>query len=276
VLRLSPRQGAHSPFTLLNQQIADLTREVMHRKRAEQEALAAVRLRDEFVSIASHELKTPLHSLKLQLELIDRMLGTLDPLTSQRLGPKVDLLRRQVDRLGVLSNRLLDVSALRAGRMTFQPQPLALAPAVHAVVERVSSELEKAGCQLSLELEADTSAVLDPSRFEQILVNLLSNAAKYGAGQPIEISVRSTRDQVVLSVRDHGIGIAEEDLQRIFGKFERAISAENYGGLGLGLYITKQLVEGMDGHIRATSTVGRGSTFTVEFPRAGRPPGVQQ
>lgn len=277
VLRLAAKAGTQSPFALLNQKIADLTSEVMNRKRAEQEALQAIEMRDEFLAVASHEFKTPLQSLLLQLELVARVLGTLDAFTLKRTAPRLETMRRQVDRLTTLSQRLLDLSAIRSGHTALQLQRHEVADVVRASVEGMVNELARARCVVRLNLQKGLDVLVDASRLEQILVNLLSNAAKYGAGGPITVSVSAQGDSVTVAVSDAGIGISEEDLPRIFGKFERAVSAENYGGLGLGLFISRQLAEAMGGQLRAESKLGQGSTFTIEFKRAPLPPfAVQQ
>lgn len=268
LVRLIPREGAQSPFSLLNQKIADLTREVMIRKRAEQEALQAIEIRDEFLAVASHEFKTPLHSLMLQLELVSRALSTVDAFTHQRLSPKLRTMRRHVDRLAKLSTGLLDLSSLRSGQVSLELERHDVAAIIRASVDAMSVKVEQAGCRVRLDLEPGLAAIVDGERLRQILMNLLGNAAKYGAGMPIGVSSRSEGDRVSIAVRDGGIGIAAEDLARIFGKFERAVSAENYGGLGLGLFISRQLAEAMDGTLRAESIPDRGSTFTLEFKKA--------
>jgi signal transduction histidine kinase len=267
LLRLIPKQGAHSPFALLNQKIADLTREVMNRKRAEERTLQAIHVRDEFLAAASHEFKTPIHSLKLQLEIASRMLVTLDAFTIKRMEPKIEIMRRQVNRLALLSSGLMDLSVLRSGASS-DLQNVDVSEVVRVSIDRMSSELTKAGCEVCFESQRGLTAILEPLRLEQILENLLSNAAKYGAGKPIVISVRAEGDSVAIAVTDKGLGISPKDLPRIFEKFERAVSSENYGGLGLGLFISRCFAEAMGGKIKVDSMLGQGSTFTVQFKRA--------
>ena len=108
----------------------------------------------------------------------------------------------------------------------------------------------------------------DRLRLDQIVTNLLSNAMKYGSGEPIEVAMTGTPEAVRLEVRDHGIGIAPEHQSRIFDRFERAVSGRHYGGLGLGLWIVRQILDALGGSIRVRSAPGEGSTFTVELPRA--------
>ncbi|HZH04812.1 MAG TPA: HAMP domain-containing sensor histidine kinase [Myxococcaceae bacterium] len=268
VLRLIPKEGAQSPFALLNQKISDLVREVLNRKRAEEQALSALRAREEFLAVASHEFKTPLQSVKLQLDLIERTSRSLDAFSLKRLMPRIELMRRQVERLTTLSNGLLDLTAIKAGRMPLRLEDADVTDVVRLTVGRMEDQFQKVGCAIRLDLHPLATAVVDVSKLDQILVNLLSNAAKYGAGKPILVSVQAAREDVTVTVRDSGIGIAPEDLSRIFGKFERAVSHENFGGLGLGLFISRQLAEAMGATLSVASTLGEGSSFILQLRTA--------
>ena len=142
-----------------------------------------------------------------------------------------------------------------------------LSALVREVAERFEPELTRAGSALRLHMSAETGGQWDRLRLDQVVTNLLSNAVKYGRGNPIQVETEATGGQVRLFVKDGGIGIASEDLSRLFNRFERAVSERNYGGFGLGLWITRQIVEAMGGRIHVTSQLGVGSTFTVELPR---------
>ncbi|MCP3100924.1 GAF domain-containing protein [Myxococcus sp. K15C18031901] len=228
-------------------------------------AQAAVRLRDEFLSVASHELKTPLTSLKLQHGLIERVLG---PDSREKVAPRLATAVRQVQRLTTLVDHLLDVSRVSLGRMALEPTELDLGQAVRDAVERMEEVFTLAGCKVQLHLPGPLLGRWDALRLDQVLVNLLTNAAKYGAGRPVQVEAAGALEGMVrLSVRDEGIGISEEDLPRLFGRFERAVSDRHYGGLGLGLYISRQIVEAMGGRIEVESRQGLGSIFTVHLPR---------
>jgi signal transduction histidine kinase len=266
--RLEPGGGAPSAFSLLTEKVTHLTREVMNRKRAEQEALDALGVRDEFLAVASHELRTPLHAFNLQLELAARALREL-PEAAQRLEGRLGVMRRQLERMSALSTSLLDVSQLRAGALQLRLQPVDLGEAASAATERMGAEFERAGCHVRLDLQPGAVVLADPSRVDQVLVNLMSNAAKYGAGKPVEVSARLTAPRwASVSVRDQGIGIAQEDLARLFGRFERLGTARHhYGGLGLGLYVSRQLATAMGGSLEVASALGQGSTFTLQLPR---------
>jgi signal transduction histidine kinase len=161
---------------------------------------------------------------------------------------------------------LLDISRLKVGRLVLTREVVNLSKLVKAAVELLKSDPKNASYQITLQLDDNIVAFVDRARFEQVVTNLLSNAMKYGAGKPIELVLVQIEDKVRLTVRDHGIGIAKESLGRIFGRFERAVPVNYYGGLGLGLYIAKEIILAHGGDIFAESEVGKGSTFTVEIP----------
>ncbi|WP_437775068.1 AAA family ATPase [Sorangium sp. So ce1097] len=239
------------------------------------EAQAAIARRDEFLLVASHELKTPLTSLLMQAQLLERQLRRREraELSPERLEGTIQILNRQLARLGRLVDELLDVTRMSAGRLTLARAQVDLAALAREVVERMSQQLTNAGCPTELDLDEPVVGDWDPSRIEQILINLVSNAAKYGAGSLIHVGVRRQADRAVLIIRDHGIGIAEADQARIFERFERAVSVRNFGGLGLGLYIVRWIVAAHGGAIRVESKPGAGATFVVELPL--RPPDTE-
>jgi signal transduction histidine kinase len=234
----------------------------------------AVRLRDEFLSIAGHELKTPLTTLDLQLHgllsFVRRGLAAKEPQRwEERLGKAIEQSRR----LGRLVHELLDVSRITSGRLVLDPQRLDMARLIAEVVERHASELARAGSVVSFETEGRTVGEWDPSRLDQVISNLLSNAIKYGCGRPIDIRVIGDGERVTLSMRDRGIGIPAESQGKIFQRFERAVSERNYGGLGLGLWIVREIVQAHGGSVRFESTLGDGTTFFVELPCSAPFPG---
>jgi PAS domain S-box-containing protein len=228
------------------------------------QAREAVRLRDEFLSIASHELKTPVTTLQLQLQSLLRRSpsGEMDA-----AGSRLSTAQRQVDRLGKLIDRLLDISRLTAGRLEMELETVDLRDVVDEVVSRFEEELRSSGCPLTVRGSGASAGRWDRSRVDQVVTNLLSNAIKYGSGKPIEVTLDGDEKTARLEVRDHGIGIAPHSLVRVFERFERAVSERHYGGLGLGLWIVRQIVDALGGSVRAESTPGQGSTFIVELPR---------
>jgi len=229
----------------------------------------AVQAREEFLSIASHELKTPLTSLQLQVQMLQRAAqrDTLARLPAERVVTMLGTAERQTKHLVKLINTLLDISRISGGHLDLHREEIDLAEVVREVVAQLGPELAVAGCRLTVSAPAPVPGLWDRARLEQVVTNLLSNAVKYGRGQPIEVAVMGADDRARLVVRDQGIGIAPEHLSRIFERFERAVSAHNYGGLGLGLYIVRQIVEAHGGAIHVTSTPGEGSTFVVDLPR---------
>jgi PAS domain S-box-containing protein len=246
---------------------AKVTRDLTERRMLEDErvrvahAQEAVRLRDEFLSIASHELKTPLTALQLQLR------GVLDRVApiETKLVSKLTKAMRASERLADLIEKLLDVSRIATGRLSLNPEAFDLVDVVHDVVEGVRDSATQAGCKLSTRLDGPVFGTWDRLRVEQILVNLLSNAIRYAAGTPVEVSLARQEEIAVIDVRDRGPGLPESDLMRVFQRFERANSM-SHGGLGLGLYITRQIVEAHGGSVSAQNLQGGGACFVVRLP----------
>ncbi|WP_426756002.1 GAF domain-containing protein [Myxococcus sp. Y35] len=227
-------------------------------------ATQAVKARDELLSVAGHELKSPLNALQLQIHLLARM--ARDAMASDGLAERAERAARAGQRLGLLIDDLLDVSRLSAGRLGLTREEVDLAALTRELVHRMSEELALAGNEVRLALDRPVVGQWDRLRLEQVLVNLLTNAAKYGAGRPVTVAVDVEGRMARLSVRDEGIGVAPEEQERIFEQFERSASVQHFKGLGLGLWITKRIVEAHGGTIRLWSEPGKGSTFTVELP----------
>ena len=258
--------------------------DVTVRQRAEEErasllreAQEGVRVRDEFLTVASHELKTPLTTLSLRLQKIALLAE------HEHAAPIADDVRghveqglKQIRKLAELMNDLLDVTRIDSGQMRMHPESLDLARLAAGVCARYEDQARRAHSQLLLDTAGPVTGCWDALRLEQILDNLLSNALKYGAGKPVQVRVRMGEDgHARLSVRDRGIGIEPAQQRRIFERFERAVSERHYGGLGLGLYVTRSLVESMGGTIQVESRPGEGATFVVELPR-GLATGAQE
>lgn len=225
----------------------------------------AVRTRDEFLSIASHELKTPLTSLKLQSQGMNKIVEkeTLRPDFKNILSKVMVSTEKQVDRLSKLVDDLLDVSQINSGKLTIKPEHVELNELVKTVTERFFPT----GAQIRLEMKDGINGSWDRFRLEQVVSNLIGNAIKYGAGSDIVVRLDQNEKGTTISVSDKGPGIAPEYLDRIFLRFERATNPNEVSGLGLGLYISKEIVEGHDGNISVESELGKGSTFTIRLPR---------
>ncbi|WP_309896018.1 MEDS domain-containing protein [Archangium sp.] len=245
-----------------------LAKQAEENERLYEEAREAVRTRDDFLSVASHELKTPLTPLHLRLQTLKREAETAaGQVPRERVSQLVEGAEHQLRKLTGLVDDLLDVSRLAAGKLLLRWEDVDLAEVAREVVAGFAQQSEKVGSRVEVEAEVPVMGRWDRLRLEQVVTNLLSNALKYGAGRPVHVKVEGQRERAVLEVRDEGIGIEPEHQARIFGKFERAVSGRHYGGLGLGLFIARQMVEAMEGQIQVESEPGRGSTFRVELLR---------
>ena len=246
--------------------------DIHDQKQVQNDLAAAVQARDEFLSIASHELKTPLTSLKLQSQLARREIqrGFTSVYEKDNVDFMVMQTEKQVNRLTRLVDDMLDIARIRSGRLTLEREDVDLCEVVGEVIERLQPQFTANGCAApALPSCADARGTWDRLRLEQVVTNLLTNAIRYGQGAPIRVDVTADAEAVCFHVTDGGIGIASEVRSRIFDRFERAVDANEVSGLGLGLFITKQIVEAHAGHVTVVSEVGRGSTFEVALPRAG-------
>jgi PAS domain S-box-containing protein len=247
---------------------AKVTRDLTERRQMEEGLLQlaqtreALRLRDEFLSIASHELKTPITTLQLQLQSVRERIEALD----QRVVSKVDRATRSSEQLAQLVDSLLDVSRIATGRFELKPERFDLAESVREVIERFQDAATHAGCELSSRIEGSLLGTWDRLRIEQVLTNLLANAIKYAAGAPIEVSLARESETAILEVRDKGPGVPEAALPRIFNRFERAAPIQHYGGLGLGLYVVKEIVRAHSGMATAHNLPDGGACFSVRLP----------
>jgi signal transduction histidine kinase/DNA-binding NarL/FixJ family response regulator len=237
--------------------------------RLYREARLALAAREEFMAVAAHELRTPVAVLQLKLQHVElkqreSVCGTC------HLAVPADYAgaARQIARLGTLIEGLLDVSRIVGERLKIQPENLDLCEVAREVIDRFADLAGRGRSDIVLVCAEPVRGSWDRLAMERVFGNLLSNAIKFGGEKPVEVRVSSEDSLAVIEVEDHGIGIAPEDVDRIFDRFERAVSWRHFGGLGLGLYITRRLVEEHGGRIAVTSKPAAGSLFTIRLPRA--------
>jgi signal transduction histidine kinase len=234
-------------------------------RELERRAKEAEEIRDLVISMISHELRTPLHAIGLGLDVVlTRLRVTSKP--QDWLVDKLTKSRRAVTRLEQLIESLLTVSQLAAGRLRIVREEVDLRDIVQRVVDANSDELKWAGCEIDVAMAGPLVGQWDRGRLALVVQNLLSNAVKYGPGQPVEVRAHASDGVVTLMVTDHGRGVPPEHQERIFRKFERLPSETHVPGLGLGLWLVRQFVEAMGGHIEVRSAEGRGASFVVTLP----------
>jgi signal transduction histidine kinase len=229
----------------------------------------AIEARDRFLAVASHELRTPITTLTLQMEnLADGLSRAADDPAVVRLRATLPVLKRQIDRLTALVLQLLNVSRITTGRLELSPSEVDLSALTREVIERFELEVNRRRVQVDLRAATPVVGFWDGPRLDQVVTNLFSNALKYGDGRPVDVIVKRDGESARLEIRDHGIGISPEDREKLFAPFTRAVQAQHYGGLGLGLWISSQIVQASGGTITVESQPGQGSTFIVELPVA--------
>jgi signal transduction histidine kinase len=238
------------------------------RARLLEDRRQAVAARDQFLAVVAHELRTPLATLTL---LVDCLIMP-HPHSSTEPGDVVVqkrqlvMLKRQVDRLTTLVVEMLDVSRITGGGLQLSLGPVDLRDVVRQVLDRFDLEIQRRHVTLMVNAPDPAPGIWDAARIDQVITSLISNALKYGAGRPIEVSVRVEASQAVVVVRDHGIGIPEEEQSKIFGPFAPVLAATHHAGLGLSLWMAQQIVQASGGRIKVDSRPEHGSTFTVELP----------
>lgn len=244
--------------------------DIHDKKMAEQKLLEAIRARDEFLSIASHELKTPLTSLKLQSQIFSRSAskGVESIYERSHIHQLIDQTNNQVNRLNRLVDDMLDVSRIRTGRLTLIKESFDLCELTTEILERLREQFANAHYEFpTIVLCKHAHGEWDKMRIEQVIINLLTNAIRYGMGKPIHIAIEADDNTVRFTIEDKGMGIDHKDREKIFHRFERAISANEISGLGLGLFISKQIILAHKGEIWVESMLGNGSTFIFELPK---------
>ncbi|MES2525627.1 MAG: ATP-binding protein [Bdellovibrionota bacterium] len=237
-------------------------------KNTEQKLKEALQFRDDFLSVASHELKTPLTSLKLQIQTSLRKFSrenyNIDKSDIETVFLKNNL---QIDRLVRLVDDMLDLSRIQSGRLSYSFRMTNLADILRESYHIFRDQFEENGCALTLNLAVnEANGMYDRERIEQVLINLLTNAFKYGRNNPVVIELTEVNNNALIAVKDQGTGIAPENFEKVFRKFERAVTPSEVSGLGIGLYISREIVEAHGGKIWIESQLAYGTTFFVQFP----------
>jgi signal transduction histidine kinase/PAS domain-containing protein len=244
--------------------------QALENARLYHDAQNAIRSRDALVSVSAHELLTPVTGSKLQMQMIRRRLDQGRELPKDLLRKMVDQTERQLDRLDRLVNEMLDLSRINHGKLTIERSQTHLSELLNDIVERGMGQLRAAACRVSTKIEPGFVGFIDSYRIEQVVSNLLSNAARYARCSLVTVSLgRTAPDTASITVADTGIGIHKSDQERIFQRFERVGTINEGSGLGLGLFIVKQIVEAHGGRVTLESEFGKGSTFTVQLPLNG-------
>lgn len=247
----------------------ELEEKIRKQKETEIVLQKALESRDEFLSICSHELKTPLTSLKMQLQIVDRIRhkqGDDVAFSPERMDKFLVQADRSIDRIVHLVNDMLDISRVATGRLSLNLEKVNLTELTKEVLERLAPLMEMSNCPVKFTADNDYYSEADKFRIEQVITNLLTNAAKYAPEKPVNVIITEKDKKVLIAVQDHGEGISETDQKRIFERFERAVSHHTVSGLGLGLYISKEIIDMHFGTLDVESKMGSGSKFTIGLP----------
>jgi len=240
--------------------------EITAQRQAIDVAKNATKARDNMISISAHELITPISGAKLLLQMLKKRLEKGEELSREVLIKIASQTDHSLNRLTKLVNDMLDISRLNLGKFTLKRERVNLSALVNDTIESSMAAIEASGCTAEIKIEPKIEAWVDSYKIEQVLSNLISNACRYAPGKPIQITLLTTGETVRLSVRDEGVGIAAKDHLRIFERFERASTLNEGAGLGLGLFLVKQIVDAHEGNVFLESQLGKGANFTVELP----------
>lgn len=269
---LASADGSRAGVVTSFRDITELRERETQSTRRYQEASNTVRLHDAFLATAAHELRTPLTALRLQVQNLLHRVSSGAGLALEVLTAKLQASVRQTERLNALIDLLLDVSRMTVGRLELKRTSVDLAELTRELLARNADELSAGGIEVTLEAEP-VIGEWDVARLEQVVGNLLSNALKYGNRKPVHLEVRREGAFALLAVTDTGLGVPASEHRRIFERFERAHSG-GQSGMGLGLWIVREIVDAHGGSIELASVPDEGSTFTVRLPLAPAPEAV--
>jgi signal transduction histidine kinase len=246
----------------------DLFRQRQELQAAKAELQRAVSMRDDFMSLIAHELRNPLNSVYMQTQLRRGILAGPKAPDPAALLKMVERDERQIRSMVRLLDDMLDVSRARTGRLAMLPAAFDLATSTREVVDAIQEQASHAGVSITLAAPDTVPVVGDEFRIEQVITNLLTNALRYGRGRPVSVAVgvRAQEHEAFVSVRDQGMGVAPADQERIFEQFERAGGCDHVPGLGLGLYIARQIAQAHQGRLEVRSTPGEGAEFILSLP----------
>jgi signal transduction histidine kinase len=236
-------------------------------RHALSDAKEEVRTREEFISIASHEIKTPLSVLILESQLAHLRLKRQE-LSPERLVKLLNQFDRQFYRLKSLVENMLDVSRIKTGKLVLDPKIFSLNNLIKNILQDFSSQLSLSGCEVSCQANLEVNGEWDPIRVEQVITNLLSNIVKYASGAPVEIRLYEEDEYVHISVADNGPGLPQDVLEKVFLPFERFHNEKSASGLGIGLFISFQIMKAHGGSLKVESELGKGTCFTMLLPKS--------
>lgn len=252
----------------VKQQVAALEKAQCQLRATQAELERALKMRDDFISLVAHELRTPLNTLHIetQVRMLHLQRGDLAVFDKQRLNAMVERDARQINSMVRLISDMVDVCRVNSGNLSVRPEKINLSQLVARVAGDFALQAQAKGSVINLDIAEDIYGSWDDFRIEQILVNLITNALRYGGGKPVGVILAVKGDHVEVCVQDQGRGIPANEHQRIFEKFERLGNNEVREGLGMGLYIARQLAEAHGGTLGVSSKLGEGSCFTLRLP----------
>lgn len=263
----------HQKSSEVKQRVAELEKTQGELRQTQLELERALKMRDDFMSTVAHELRTPLNTLHLENQIRGMQLdkGDTEAFSREKLRAMLARDGRQLQSMIHLISDMVDVSRIQSGRLSIRPTQTNLSVLLRRLATDLSAQAEASGCSIELTIQENVTGVWDDFRVEQIIVNLLTNALRYGGGHPVSVGLTATQDSAEITVRDQGEGISKEDQERIFDKFERGGNKSIREGLGMGLYIARQLTAAHQGRLSVSSEPGEGATFMLQLPRQLKP-----